>query len=66
MNDKTNWTPMEILMKWTADQLDSFADDLEETEDLEYAYANGAYEAYKLLAKKLIEIEENTNAKLGL
>jgi hypothetical protein len=52
MNDKTNWTPMEVLMKWTVEQLESFAMELDEVEDLEYSYAKGAYEAFQALAKK--------------
>lgn len=58
MNDKTNWTPMEVLMKWTIEQLESFAMELDEVEDLEYSYAKGAYEAFQALAKKIIAIEE--------
>lgn len=43
------------LLDWVNGQLEAFEYDMGCTEDLDYAYAHGAFEAYSLLVKKLLE-----------
>lgn len=42
------------LIAWVEKQADAFESDMAETEDLDYAYANGAYMAYTLMLKQLL------------
>jgi hypothetical protein len=42
------------LIAWVNKQADAFESDMAETEDLDYAYANGAYMAYTLMLKQLV------------
>ena len=51
------------LIKFIEKQLDEFKSDLVESETndlpLDYAYADGAYNAYELILKKLTETKED-------
>jgi len=42
------------LILWVEKQAEDFANDMAETEDAEYAYAQGAHEAYNFMLKKLL------------